>query len=100
MNVRLRYFLQSQRMNTVAPLLSPSEQPRPFIQPRKISSACGHLGPFLAAQAPGQHSCLTSELKHMGWASRFSPSSSAAIKMGVIGGTRGKPAPRDTAWAG
>lgn len=58
----------------------------PFIHPRKISLACGHLGPFLAAQALGQQSCLTSELKHMGKASRFSPSNIAAMTTGVIVG--------------
>jgi len=84
-------------MNTVAPLLSLSEQPRPLMQPRKISLACDHLGPFLAEHAPGQQSCLTSELKHSGVASRWIPRSIAAITMGVIGGTRGQLAHHDAA---
>ena len=51
-------------MKTVASLTSLSLQPRPRMQPRRISSALGQLAPRFAAQAARQHVSLTSHGVH------------------------------------
>jgi len=74
-------------MNTVALLLSLSEQPIPRMQARKTVSASSHLGEFLTAQADGQHSFLTSLLKHMGsasWLKNATSSSSGSMTTNCI----------------
>jgi hypothetical protein len=69
-------------MNTLAPFVWLSEQPSPFIHPRRTSSAFVHFGPFFTAQAEGQHTDLTSLEKHIGEAS--SPNSNATVSVIIV----------------
>lgn len=69
-------------METVA--FSPSLQPMPRMQDRRIALALVHWGPFFAAQAEGQQISWTSFEKHMGTASTFNPSKRAAIAQRLI----------------
>ena len=60
---RLGLLQHPHLIQTVAVL---SSHPNPSMQPRSASSAWPHLDDLLTAQALGQQSARTSELKHIG----------------------------------